>query len=132
MKAVEMLASGVFQAIFRDGVRVPLKMKGLMDLDLVIKDNNILINMNQVQGEVPELSVWRITFAYRGKPVMEYGRGIKNDIKIHFPQAIFLLLAVWREKRKKNRARGVANREDGLVTMSVTGPEAGSAELMPS
>jgi len=129
-KTVEVLAHTIFQTLFRDGVHVPLKMKGLMDLDLVVRDNNVFLNMNQVQAEMPELSIWRITFAYKGKPVVEYGRGIKNDLKIHFPQACFLLLAIWQEKRKKNkaRARGEATRDRELVTMSVADPRLGAVE----
>ncbi len=119
-KTVEVLALAVFRTMFRDGIRVPLKVSGKMDLDLVVKDNNVLLNMNTVQTEVPELSIWRIIFAYRGKAVLEYGRGIPNDMKIHFPQMCVLLLAIWREKLKKNRAkaRGETLRGQELLTMS--------------
>ncbi|MGA3022296.1 MAG: hypothetical protein ABSE66_05770 [Thermoplasmata archaeon] len=129
-KTVEVLALAVFRTLFRDGIHVPLKMNGTMDMDLVVKDNNVLLNMNQVHTSVPELSIWRITFAYRGKPVVEYGRGIKNDMKVHIPQLCFLMLAAWREKRKNNqaRARGDRTRERELVTMSVTEPNTGEAE----
>ncbi|MGD0587669.1 MAG: hypothetical protein ABSA63_02615 [Thermoplasmata archaeon] len=127
-KTVEVLALAVFRTLFRDGVHVPLKVDGLMDMDLTVKDNNVLLNLNQVQANVPELSIWRITFAYRGKPVVEYGRGIKNDMKVHFPQLCFLMLAAWREKRKKNQARasGDLALERELVTMSVTEPNTGT------
>jgi hypothetical protein len=129
-KTVELLALTVFRTLFRDGVHVPLKMKGAMDLDLVIKDNNILVNMNQVQADIPELSIWRITFAYRGKPIVEYGRGIKNDVKLHIPQLCFLLLAMWQEKRKKNKAkaRGEVAREREMISMSVTDPNTGATK----
>jgi hypothetical protein len=121
-KTVEVLALAVFRTLFRDGVHVPLQMKGMMDMDLVVKDNNVLLNLNQVHAEVPQLSIWRITFAYRGKPVVEYGRGVKNDMKIHLPQLCFLFLAIWRERRRKSkaRARGEAARDQELVTMSMT------------
>jgi hypothetical protein len=121
-KTVEVLALSVFRTLFRDGLHLPLKKEGLMDMDLVVKDNNVLLNMNTFQSEVPELSIWRITFAYRDKPVVEYGRGIKNDMKIHLPQLFVLLIAIWREKRKKlrARARGEIDREDVLLTMSAS------------
>jgi hypothetical protein len=123
-KTVEVLGLAVFRAMFRDGLHIPLKRPGMMDMDLVVKDNNILLNLNQVQADVPELSIWRITFAYRGKPVVEYGRGIKNDMKLHIPQLCFLLVAIWREKRKKNRARarGEDFRGAELITMSASDP----------
>jgi hypothetical protein len=123
-KTVEVLALTVFRTLFRDGVHVPLQMKGLMDMDLVVKDNNVLLNMNKVQAAVPQLSIWRVTFAYRGKPVVEYGRGIKNDMKIFFPQLFFLFLAVWQERRKNSRAsaRGEAALDRELVALSMTDP----------
>jgi hypothetical protein len=36
----------------------------------------------------------------------------------------FLLLAIWREKRKKNKAKalGDAHRAENMLTMSVSGP----------
>jgi len=129
-KTVEVLALAVFRTLFKDGIHVPLQMKGLMDMDLVVKDNNVLLNMNHVQAEVPQLSIWRVTFAYRGKPVVEYGRGIKNDMKIYYPQLFFLFLAIWQERRRKSkaRARGEAARDRELVTMSMTAPSPGTAE----
>ncbi len=129
-KTVEVLALAVFRTLFREGLHVPVKIEGMTDLDLVVKDNNVLLNLNRVSMEVPELLVWRIAFAYQGKPVLEYGRGIKNDLKIHYPQLCFLLVAIWREKRRKNRAkaRGDAVRDRELLTMSVSGPKRRATE----
>lgn len=104
-KTIEVLALAAFRAIFRQGVHVPLKAEGLMDMDLVVRDSNVLLNLNQVQMNVPELVLWRMTFSYRGKPVVEYGRGIKNGTKVHLPQLAFLLLAIWRNRRKTMRAK---------------------------
>jgi hypothetical protein len=128
-KTVEVLALAVFRGLFREGLHIPLKRPGMMDMDLVVKDNNVLLNVNQVQTDVPELAIWRITFAYRGKPVIEYGRGIKNDMRIHYPQLCFLLVAIWREKRRKNRARagGDQARDREMITMSLSGPNLESA-----
>jgi hypothetical protein len=133
VKTVEVLGLAVFRTLFRDGVRIPLKMDGMMDMDLVVKDNNILLNMNRVSAAVPELSIWRITFAYHGKPVLEYGRGIKNDLKVHWPQACFLVLAIWKQKRQRSRAeaRGAKANDRNLVTMSVDGPAPGTTGEVP-
>jgi hypothetical protein len=123
-KTVEVLAASVFRAMFRDGLQMPLKVKGMMDLDLLVRDNTVYLNMNTVSAEVPELSIWRIVFAYKGKPVIEYGRGIKNDVKIHIPQMCFLMVAIWQEKRKKSKAkaRGQTSQERELLTMSMSAP----------
>ena len=121
-KTVEVLALGAFRMMFRDGIHIPFKLKGTMDLDLVVRDNNVLVNLNEVNTEVPELSIWRVVFAYKGKPVVEYGRGVKNDMKIHYLQLCALLLAVWQERRRKleARVRGAAVRDRAMVSMAVT------------
>jgi hypothetical protein len=129
-KTVEVLALALFRTMFRQGIRVPLKVPDLMDMDLVVRDNNILLNMNKVQIDPPQLLIWHLTFAYQGKPVVEYGRGIKNGMKLHYPQLIFLLMAMWRDKRRKIRenARGAAARTRELVRVSVTDPRTGLLE----
>jgi hypothetical protein len=103
--AVELLAHTLFRTIFRDGVRVPLRVEGLVDLEVAVRDNNILVNVGQVQAELPPLAVWRITVAYQGHPVLDYGRGIRNDAKVHVPRLCFLLLTTWAQRRKRYRAR---------------------------
>jgi hypothetical protein len=132
-RAVEVLASTVFRAVFKNGVRVPLQMDGMVDMDVVVKDNNVILNLNAVQAEVPPLAIWRVTFAYRGRPVADYGRGVKNDLKIHYPQLCVLFLAVWRERRRKNKARaqGDAARDRELVTMSAVAPSPRTAGEPP-
>jgi len=129
-KTVEVLALAVFHTLFKDGIHIPLKVEGKMDMDLVVKDNNVLLNLNRVGMHVPELSIWRVTFAYKGKPVLEYGRGIKGDTKIHLPQLCFLLLAIWQEKRRMNRAkaRGEDARERELVALSASVPSGATTE----
>ena len=108
-KTVEVLALTVFRAIFREGIRVPLTVAGTAEMDLVVRDANVLVNLKKVQVQAPELQIWRLTLAYQGKPVVEYGRGIKNDMRIHLPRLCFLLLALWRERGKKIRFKARAN-----------------------
>jgi hypothetical protein len=129
-KTVEILALTVFRAIFRGGVHVPLKLKDVMDMDLVVKDGNVYLNLNNFQLTGPELTVWRLTFAYHGKPVIEYGRGIKNDLKVHLPQLFILLLEAWRNSMNKNkaRARGATIASRDLVTLAATAGPAGGGE----
>jgi hypothetical protein len=129
-KTIEVLSLAVFRALFGRGLRVPLKREGVMDMELVVRDNNVILNLNQVQMHAPELLIWRIIFAYQGKPVVEYGRGIKNDMKIHLPQMCFLLLAIWKDKRKKNqeKAQADAARDREMIARSMRGRRAGSGE----
>jgi hypothetical protein len=36
--------------------------------------------------------------------VLDYGRGVNNDLKIHYSRAISLLLAMWVGRRKRRKA----------------------------
>jgi hypothetical protein len=121
VKTVELLALSVFRTIFGHGVRVPLKVEGVMDMDLIVRDTNVILNLNQIQMHGPELSVWRLVFAYQGKPVVEYGRGIKNDMRIHIPQLCFLLLAIWRDKRKIVKAKAAADAAQRRAAVRISG-----------
>jgi hypothetical protein len=109
-KTIEVLALAAFRSVFGQGVRVPLKMPGVIDMDLAIRDSNVILNMNHVQLDVPDLVLWRFTFAYQGKPVVEYGRGLKNGMKIHLVQLVKLLLTMWRTRGDKIKARAVAEK----------------------
>jgi hypothetical protein len=105
MSTVEMLAYALSRALFRRGVQVPLKVKNVVDMDIAVKDTDVILNTNDVSFELPPLQIWRVIFSYKGKPVLEYGRGINNDFKIHYSRAISLLLAMWVGRRKRRRAR---------------------------
>jgi hypothetical protein len=102
---VEMLTHTIFRILFRDGVRLPLHVDGLVDMDVVVKDNNIVIDVGRLEAELPPLSVWRVTVAYHGHPVLDYGRGVPNDAKVHLPRLCHLLLTSWVQRRKRYRAR---------------------------
>jgi hypothetical protein len=107
-KTMEILAYTAFRAFFGKEIRLPIKLSGVMDLDVVVRDTNVTVNLHSVQMQSPELTIWRFILAYQDKPIMEYGRGIKNDMKIHIFQTLFLFLELWRARRKKYRARARA------------------------
>lgn len=104
VSTIEVLTFAMFRAIFGRGVRIPLKLEGVFDMEIVAKDKDIVLNTNQLYFQVPELNVWRFILAYKGKPVIEYGRGVKNRIKIHRFRLFVVLLAVWWGGRKKRKA----------------------------
>jgi hypothetical protein len=104
----EVLAHALFRTLFKEEVRVPIRVSGLIDVDVVIKDNNVLLNVGRVEAALPPLSIWRITLAYRGHPVAEYGRGVRNDAKVHVPRLLFLLLMSWAQRRKRFQGRAQA------------------------
>lgn len=104
VSTIEVLTFAMFRAIFGRGVHIPLKVEGVIDMDIVVKDKDIVLNTNELMFEVPELSVWRFIFSYKGRPVLEYGRGVKNRIKIYRVRMFLVLLAMWWGGRKKRKA----------------------------
>jgi hypothetical protein len=105
VSTIELMTYTLTRALFHRGVRVPLYMKGVVDMDIELKDTDLIINTNDVAFEPPPLQIWHIIFSYKGKPVFEYGRGIKNTMKIHHGRAFLFLLAMWIGGRKRRKQR---------------------------
>ncbi len=102
---IEMASYALFRIAFRNGLTVPIKRDGMMDMDVTVKGKEITINTNQLFFSVPELNVWHVVYQHKGKPVLELGRGVKNGAKIHRMQAIRLGLEMWNGSRKMNKMR---------------------------
>jgi len=105
ISTVEMVTYALFRAMFGRGIHVPLKREGVIDMDIAIEDNNIILNTNDVTFIPPELKIWRLIFTYKNKPIIEYGRGIKRGMKIHYGRAVIFLLAMWSGGRKTRKAQ---------------------------
>jgi len=106
---IEVLAYTIFRAMFGKGIRVPLKIEGSMDMDIAVKDTDVIISTNDVSFEPPKLQIWHFIFAYKGKPVLEYGRGVKR-IKVHYYRAFVMLIAMWWGGKKKRKAKQKADK----------------------
>ena len=104
LSTVEMITYAIFRAIFGKSIQIPLKREGVIDMDIAVKDNDIILNTNNVSFVPPELQIWRIIFTYKNKPIIEYGRGIKHGMKIHYGSALIFLLAMWSGGRKTRKA----------------------------
>ena len=91
--------------MFGKGIRVPLKREGVIDMDIAVENNDITLNTNDVSFVPPQLQIWRIIFTYKNKPIIEYGRGIKRGMKIHYGSALIFLLAMWSGGRKTRKAQ---------------------------
>jgi hypothetical protein len=109
---IEFLAFTVIRAIFPKRVRYVLKKEGLVDMDVAIDDRDIIFNWRRLMFEVPELSVWKLIFAYKGKPVVEFGRGVKNGLKIYRLRVIRVLFDMWLSGRSRRRKQEEKDRED--------------------
>jgi len=115
---IEFLAFTVIRAIFPKRVRYVLKKEGLIDMDVAIDDRDIIFNWRRLMFEVPELSVWRLVFAYKGKPVVEFGRGVKNGLKVYRLRAIRVLFDMWLTGRSRRKKQEEKDREDLEVLLT--------------
>ena len=102
---IEMVSYALFRVAFRNGLSIPIKRDGMVDMDFTVKGKEITINTNQLYFTVPELNVWHIVYQHKGKPILEMGRGVKNGLKIHRMQAIRLGLEMWNGSRKMNKLK---------------------------
>ncbi len=62
---------------------------------------------------MPELTVWRITYTHQGKPIFEFGRGVKNGTRIHYFNALVLILTLWKQSRALNKAKALRKAAEG-------------------
>jgi hypothetical protein len=114
ISTVEVVTYAIFRAMFGKGIRVPLKREGVIDMDIAVEDNNIILNTNDVSFAPPQLNIWRLIFKYKNKPVIEFGRGIKRGMKIHYGRALIFLLAMWSGGRKTRKAQEKAAKTSEL------------------
>jgi len=105
ISTVEVITYAFFRAMFGKGIRVPLKREGIIDMDITVDNNDIIFNTNDVSFLPPQLNIWRLIFMYKNKPVIEFGRGIKRGMKIHYGRALIFLLAMWSGGRKTRKAQ---------------------------
>ena len=99
VRTMEFLAYTVIRTLLPRRVRYSVKKEGIVDMDIVLFDRDVIVNTNRLVFEVPELSIWRIVYAYKGKPVIEFGRGVKNNIKIYKWRLVRILVGLWWSKR---------------------------------
>jgi hypothetical protein len=120
---IEMVSYTLFRFAFRNGVSIPIKREGVVDMDLTVKGKEITVNTNQLFFSVPELTVWHIVYQHKGRPVLEMGRGVKNGMKIHPMGAIRLGLEAWNGTRKMNKMKRKQLKEEERKAHA--GPEDG-------
>jgi hypothetical protein len=99
--SIELATYAMFRSVIGRGIRIPIKREGVVDMDLIVKDKDVILNTNEMMLDLPRLAIWRFVFAYKGEPIMEYGRGVKNDLKVHRWRLFKLLLQIWWRGRKK-------------------------------
>ncbi len=105
ISTVEILTYAFFRAMFGKGIHIPLKKEGVIDMDIIVDNNDVILNTNDVSFVPPQLNIWRLIFTYKNKPIIEFGRGIKRGMKIHYGSALIFLLAMWSGGRKTRKAQ---------------------------
>lgn len=102
---IEMASYTVMKTAFKDGLRIPIKREGVVDMDVAVQGKEVTINTNQLYFTFPELTVWHIVYTHKNKPILEIGRGVKNGMKVHRLNAIRLGLEAWNGSRKQNKEK---------------------------
>ncbi len=105
ISTVEVVTYAFFRAMFGKGIHIPLKKEGVIDMDITVDNNDVILNTNDVSFVPPQLNIWRLIFTYKNKPIIEFGRGIKRGMKIHYGSALIFLLAMWSGGRKTRKAQ---------------------------
>lgn len=105
ISTVEVITYAFFRAMFGKGIHIPLKKEGVIDMDITVDNNDVILNTNDVSFVPPQLNIWRLIFTYKNKPIIEFGRGIKRGMKIHYGSAFIFLLAMWSGGRKTRKAQ---------------------------
>jgi hypothetical protein len=102
LHTIEVISYAVVRALFSQGITLPIKREGVIDMELRVRGKDIIIDTKELFPiTVPELVVWRIIYAYKGKPVAELGRGVKKGLKIHSYRGLVMLIDIWRGNRKQ-------------------------------
>ena len=105
MGLIEMVSYALFRVVFSQGLSIPIKREGMIDMDVTVEGKEITINTNQLFFSVPELNVWHVVYQHKGKPILELGRGVKNGMVIHRVQALRLGFEMWNGSRKMNKQK---------------------------
>lgn len=111
ISTIEFLAWTIIRALFPRRVKYHIEREGVIDMDVIIQDRDIILSSNQLSFEIPEMSIWRIILAYKERPIIEIGRGVKNRFHIYRWRFVKLLFAVWWQKRKEEKERRKKERE---------------------
>jgi hypothetical protein len=87
----ERLIALFFNNLYPEGLEFHYSGKAFPQFDINAKGRDIKINLHNLEFE-QLLKLWKIDVTYKGKSIIEMGRGIKG-IKINYLRAIFLILS---------------------------------------
>ena len=106
LHTIEVISYAVVRALFSQGITLPIKREGIIDMELRVRGKDIIIDTKELFPiTVPDLVVWRVIYAYKGKPVAELGRGVKKGLKIHGFRGLVMLVDMWRGNRRQRKTK---------------------------
>ena len=106
LHTIEMISYAVVRALFSQGISLPIKREGIIDMELTVKGKDIILDTKELFPiTLPDLVIWRVIYAYKGKPVAELGRGVKKGLKIHSFRGLVMLVDIWRGNRKQRKLK---------------------------
>lgn len=106
LHTIEMISYAVVRALFSQGISLPIKREGIIDMELTVKGKDIILDTKELfPVTLPDLVIWRVIYAYKGKPVAELGRGVKKGLKIHSFRGLVMLVDIWRGNRKQRKMK---------------------------
>jgi len=114
LATIEIISYALFRAAFGTGLRIPLKKEGMIDAEVTVKGKDIVINTNQFYAAIPELSVWRVIYTHKEKPIFEFGRGVKKGMKVYRLNALRLGVSLWLQTRAANKAKEKLKKQQEL------------------
>jgi len=65
LSTIEVMSFTIFRALFGRSVRVPLKLDGVIDMDIAVENTDVVLNTNCVAFIPPQLQIWRFIFTYK-------------------------------------------------------------------
>lgn len=101
LSTLEVIAYALFRVIFGKGVRIPIRRENLVDMEVTVRGKDVIVDTKQLYFAIPELAVWRIIYAHKGVPILEFGRGVKKGLRVHRIRALFLALEIWKGSRNR-------------------------------
>jgi|GEM_PF-3834797 len=87
----ERLLSLLFNNMYPEGLEFHYSGKSFPQFDIDAKGRDININLHNLEFE-HLLKLWKIKVTYKGKGVIEMGRGIKG-VKINYPRLFFAVVS---------------------------------------
>ena len=104
----EHIAHFLTSTFFPDGIHLPVRKDGLVDLDVILREREVVVDVHRLWPQFPVLAVWRITLAYQGRPLVTMGQGVQGHVKVRPLRVLVTLFRVWLQTLEAQKAHSRA------------------------